>query len=129
MKDIIKRCTRYLNIGYSVKGYKWVNTLMWAYMIVWLFYMCGWCFNFYVKGVADLPALISLGSLMVSPAAIAALVTFIKVKSDANNNGIPDLIEEKNATNIRRERMEYSAGPINERRDYGHDNQSGRGTP
>lgn len=76
-----------------------------------------------------MPALISLGSLMVSPAAIAALVTFVKVKSDANNNGIPDLLEEKNATNIRRERMEYSAGPINERRDYGNDNQSGRGVP
>lgn len=129
MKTWISKLSRLINIGYSVKGYKWVNTLMWAYMIVWLFYMYGWCFNFYVKGVADLPALISLGSLMVSPAAIAALVTFVKVKSDANNNGIPDLLEEKNATNIRRERMEYSAGPINERRDYGNDNQSGRGVP
>lgn len=68
---------------------------MWAYAVLWLLYIAGWLWNFWWLRQADLAALISLGQLMVSPAAAAAFITILRSKTDADHDGIPDSAEDK----------------------------------
>ena len=97
-------------IGKTPKNYRWVNAILWAYVYLFAIYNIGWMWNWYVTGVVVLSDLISLGTLMFSPAAMAALMVFLKIKTDRDGNKIPDFLEDKNESN-RRERVEGKPKP------------------
>lgn len=95
MKKLLTLLQKKLSIGRTPRGYRWINYVMWAYAAVWMLYIAGWLFNFWRLRQADLPALISLGQLMVSPAAAAAFIVFLRSKTDADHDGVPDSAEDK----------------------------------
>lgn len=99
MKTLKKGLDKILKFGITPKAYKWINYVFFAYVIVWLLYIAGFIFNWQAQKRANLPDLIALGTLMVSPAALAFFVAFLKAKTDKDHNGIPDLIEEKTISN------------------------------
>ena len=100
-----------LEIGKTPKNYRWINVILWAYAYLFIMYNAGWIWNWMTTGIAALGDLIALGTLMFSPAAIAAFTMFLKVKTDSNGNKIPDFLEDKNEGN-RREWMEGEPRPF-----------------
>lgn len=110
LTTIRQAISKTFEIGKTPKNYRWVNAILWAYVYLFIIYNAGWIWNWMVSGVAALGDLIALGTLMFSPAAIAALITFIKIKTDKNGNKIPDFLEDKNEGN-RREWMEGEPRP------------------
>lgn len=107
LRQAIKRT---IDIGKTPKNYRWVNIILWAYAYLFMIYNVAWLWMWFALGKVVLSDLIALGTLMCSPAAMAALLMFLKVKTDNNGNKIPDFLEEKNESN-RRERMEREPKP------------------
>lgn len=99
-----------INIGKTPRNYRWVNVLLWAYVYLFIVYNVGWLWNWYFSGSAALNDLIKLGTLMISPAAMATVVTFLKINTDKDHNKIPDFLEGNNESN-RRERVEGESKP------------------
>lgn len=95
MNTLKKAIRKLLSFGLTSKGYRWINYVLWAYVAVWILYIAGWIYNWATQQKANLPDLIALGTLMVSPAALAFFVATIKAKTDKDHNGVPDLVEEK----------------------------------
>ena len=53
-------------------------------------FLCGWCWNWYAAGKADLPVMIQMISAVSSASFIAAVAFFGRALIDDNNDGIPD---------------------------------------
>ena len=94
-----------IDIGKTPKNYRWVNIILWAYVYLFLVYNVAWLWMWFALGKVVLSDLIALGTLMCSPAAMAALLMFLKIKTDKDGNKIPDFLEGKNESN-RCERVE-----------------------
>ena len=102
LKRTIKRA---IDIGRTPKNYRWVNLILWAYVYLFIVYNVAWLWMWFALGKVVLSDLIALGTLMCSPAAMAALLMFLKIKTDKDGNKIPDFLEGKNESN-RCERVE-----------------------
>lgn len=105
LNTIRRTIAKTFEIGRTPKNYRWVNAILWAYVYLFLIYNAAWLWQWLVLGKVVLADIIALGTLMCSPAAVAALMAVIKIKTDKNRNNIPDFLEEQNESN-RRERVE-----------------------
>ena len=101
---------RTIDIGKTPKNYRWINIILWAYVYLFVIYNVAWLWMWFVLGKVVLSDLIALGTLMCSPAAMAALLMFLKIKTDNDGNKIPDFLEGKNESN-RREWVEGESKP------------------
>ncbi len=109
--DMLKRAIkRTIDIGKTPKNYRWVNIILWAYAYLFMIYNVAWLWMWFALGKVVLSDLIALGTLMCSPAAMAALLMFLKIKTDKDGDKIPDFLEENNESN-RREQLEGEPKP------------------
>ena len=70
-----------IDIGKTPKNYRWVNVILLAYVYLFVIYNVAWLWMWFALGKVVLSDLIALGTLMCSPAAMAALLMFLKIKT------------------------------------------------
>ena len=101
LNTIRQAIKRTIDIGKTPKNYRWVNVVLWAYVYLFMVYNVAWLWMWFALGKVVLSDLIALGTLMCSPAAMAALLMFLKIKTDNDGNKIPDFLGGKNESNRR----------------------------
>ena len=82
------------NIIYGRASMQMIVFICIVYCLLLGLFVYGWCWQWKYRGILDLPMLLNAIKEMSAPAVLAALQYFIGSLKDANNNGIPDNMEE-----------------------------------
>lgn len=80
-------------------GNKYIKLMVWYMICVYLgftiLFIYGWFYNLFKQNIADLPIIISFLTFFVSGSTVYAITFLAKLFIDKNNNGISDILEEK----------------------------------
>lgn len=80
-------------------GNKYIKLMVWYMICVYLgftiLFIYGWFYNLFKQNIADLPIIISFLTFFVSGSTVYAITFLVKLFIDKNQNGIVDILEEK----------------------------------